>query len=472
MILRHGAAIVKASITTIRVIIIGRMTRCYREAQMDHDGHDSSLMQVLTTLRSRLDDVIGAVSASQRMQIVLHGVAQASHLLLVEPDVNAGVAAAVELLGTATGVDGVAVFRHDPMQGRGAFIPYAAWPRQADQPADVLHLSQIGAQDWLDSLERGAAVRVRTADQPDHLRAWLEEHQATSILFVPVPGDVDYWGTLVFNSSDSNYAWSAAEEQILYTMAAGIGGALARQRAAQRELDLQRALLEARQQESLILLARGVAHDFNNVLQILRSALESLEAAPSLAPQMQSDLKAAHRAIDRATELVRQLHIYAGQATPRSETVHLGTVIDDTVQLVQSLLPPTITLHVDVDPDLPAVSGDPTQLGQVLMNLLVNAGEAIGADPCEIEIAARPVAHDPSCVELVVRDSGPGLDEWTHARLFEPFFSTKGDGRGLGLAAVLGIVRAHAGTIEVTSAPGRGTTFRILLPAQSLKRTV
>lgn len=102
----------------------------------------------------------------------------------------------------------------------------------------------------------------------------------------------------------------------------------------------------------------------------------------------------------------------------------------------------------------------------------MNAGEAIGAEPCEIEIAARPVAHDPTRVELVVRDSGPGLDEWTHARLFEPFFSTKGDGRGLGLAAVLGIVRAHAGTIEVTSVPGRSTTFRILLPAQSLKRAV
>ena len=206
-------------------------------------------------------------------------------------------------------------------------------------------------------------------------------------------------------------------------MAAGIGGALARQRAAQRELDLQRALLEARQQESLILLARRrtrfqqCAADPQKRSRIVRGCTE-LGAADAERPQGCPSRGRPSRRTGAAVAYLRR---------PGHTTIGNGA-----------------SCQCDRRHRTACAVAAPRY---------------------------NHVAHDPTRVELVVRDSGPGLDEWTHARLFEPFFSTKGDGRGLGLAAVLGIVRAHAGTIEVTSAPGRGTTFRILLPAQSLKHT-
>ena len=139
--------------------------------------------------------------------------------------------------------------------------------------------------------------------------------------------------------------------------------------------------------------------------------------------------------------------------------------------LVVPLLPPDIKVHTNLDEDLPPIVGDPTQLRQVLMNLIVNAGEAIGAASGAIDVTARRVSRDDARVEIAVCDSGSGLDATMHIRLFEPFFSTKGDGRGFGLAIVLGIVRAHGGSIEVDSAPGQGTTFRIFLPTQPLELT-
>ncbi|MCL4214711.1 MAG: response regulator [Gemmatimonadales bacterium] len=231
--------------------------------------------------------------------------------------------------------------------------------------------------------------------------------------------------------------------------------------------------------ESLGLLAGGIAHDFNNLLVGImgNASLAQLDLAPgSPAADALSDLQLA---AERATDLTAQLMAYAGRGTRAAQPVALSAAVEETFQLLRTSFSPRARIALDLDPALPAVRGDGTRLRQVVMNLLTNASDALEGRAGEIAVrtsvqmvdeAARAglavdggIAPGPA-VCLEVSDTGCGMDEATLARIFDPFFSTKAKGRGLGLAALVGTVRAHAGGLRVTSAPGAGTTFQLLLP--------
>jgi PAS domain S-box-containing protein len=224
--------------------------------------------------------------------------------------------------------------------------------------------------------------------------------------------------------------------------------------------------------ESLGVLAGGIAHDFNNLLTgILGNASLALEDG-QIQPGTRDALAAVIEASDRAAQLARQMLAYSGKGRFVVEDIDFSSRVRDTLPLIRSAIPPTVELKLDLADGLPPVEADPAQMQQLMMNLIINAAESIPErKPGVVEIATR--LEDGAAglqVLFQVRDTGAGMSEETRARIFDPFFTTKFTGRGLGLSAVMGIVRGHNGSIAVTSKLGEGTVFRVLLPV-SAERT-
>jgi PAS domain S-box-containing protein len=213
--------------------------------------------------------------------------------------------------------------------------------------------------------------------------------------------------------------------------------------------------------ESLGILAGGVAHDFNNLLTILRADLDRAAATDSSADERASALEHADVTIHRTSALVTQLLAMAGQRAPVTAPVDLGAVVEDTARLLLPSVPAGVQLTTTIASD-GVVIGDRTQLQQIVLNVLKNAIDAVADRPKAHVRAALNVEQD--AVALVVSDDGPGIAPEVQWRIFEPFFSTKRGGRGLGLATVFGLTRAHGGSVEVNSSLGQGATFTVRLP--------
>jgi len=254
-----------------------------------------------------------------------------------------------------------------------------------------------------------------------------------------------------------------------------------------KKIEKERANLEAKIQqtqklESLGLLSGGIAHDFNN---ILTGIVGNAELAMLELPPMSAVRRYLQRMLDasyRAAELCEQMLAYSGGGKRIHEKFSLNQLIESTLDLLHISISQNATLGLHLARELPPVEGDITQLRQVIMNLVMNASEAMGGKHGVINITTGvmdlfPVQHSdiPGPMEefkpgkyvyLLVSDNGTGMSKEVQARIFDPFFTTKFTGRGLGLAAVLGIVRNHNGVIRVYSEEGIGTSFRILLPCQ------
>ena len=253
-----------------------------------------------------------------------------------------------------------------------------------------------------------------------------------------------------------------------------------RKRAEQERLEMERRLLHAQKLESIGVLAGGIAHDFNNILVGIMGHAEMLKRSLPPTDRTQADIEVIEKAVQRAAELTRQLLAYSGKGKIGVELVHLSQVVEDAERILDVAVSKKATVTYDLASMLPMIRADSSQIGQVVMNLVINASEALGeqggivavstrvVDCAAVKTAATFRSHDPPegrCVCLQVADTGCGMDQETLAKIFDPFFSTKFTGRGLGLAAVHGIVQGHQGAIHVSSEPGKGTTFRILFPA-------
>jgi len=254
--------------------------------------------------------------------------------------------------------------------------------------------------------------------------------------------------------------------------------------AAQQERHALEAQLHRTQKlESLGVMAGGVAHDFNNLLVgVLGNASLAISQLSADHPAA-ATLRNVQDAARRAAELTRQLLAYAGKAGGSKKVIDVADVLSPMLPLVRSMINSAIEVTFHQSPSVPKVLADSTQIEQVLLNLVTNAAEAISDQPQprisisiepvrlsaeELASEFMPVSLTPgSYACLVVEDNGKGMTREVRDRLFDPFFSTKFTGRGLGLAVVLGIIRGHGGGIGVVSAPGAGTRFRIILPAST-----
>ncbi|MBE7520316.1 MAG: PAS domain S-box protein [Thermoflexaceae bacterium] len=251
-------------------------------------------------------------------------------------------------------------------------------------------------------------------------------------------------------------------------------------RAEEERLAFERNLLESQKLESLGVLAGGVAHDFNNLLvaimgNVSLSLMEAGEASP-----LRPYLEEIETASQRAADLARQMLAYSGKGRLAVSRVQVNELVNEMGKLVSVSIPRSVMLEWQLAGSLPPVEADATQLRQVVMNLVINAAEAIGERDGVIRISTGVMQASQRYLQntimpfkgitegeyvfFEVADTGAGMDPETVERMFDPFFTTKFTGRGLGMAAVLGIVRGHRGAIRVESAKGMGTTIRVLLP--------
>lgn len=324
----------------------------------------------------------------------------------------------------------------------------------------------------------GQAIFVQDASQDaDFITIVPGTQQA---IIVPLKsGNGQVLGTLLVESA-GRPVLTEQDFSLLTLLANQVSVAVENNRLFEERLTLERKLLETQKLESLGILAGGIAHDFNNLLVgILGNAgLALLELPPQISTR--ETIEQIEIAAKRAAELTHQMLAYSGKGRFIIHQVNLNALIEEMRHLLKASLNKNAILKYNLSQNLPSLEADATQLRQVVMNLLVNASDAIGDKDGVISVTTGAMwANQKYLAEtylaldlaegwysyLEIADTGSGMDEATQAKIFDPFFTTKFTGRGLGLAAVLGIVRGHKGALKVSSKPGVGTVFRILLPS-------
>lgn len=253
-----------------------------------------------------------------------------------------------------------------------------------------------------------------------------------------------------------------------------------RKRAEEERLKLEAQIQQAQKFESLNVMAGSIAHNFNNLLTGVRGNLDlALSRLPTESPATKN-IRAADKAANRAGKLSTLMLTYVGQSKVDIQTINMVEIIKEMTAMLEMDVSKNVVLKFNLSPEPAFFKGDPGQIHQVIMNLVTNAAEAIGdADGtisltidtifCDHTSFQRPFLDDNlpdgKYVCFEVSDNGCGMDEETLAKVFDPFFTTKFTGRGLGMAAVLGIQRTHRGAVSLNSKPGKGTTVRVLFPA-------
>jgi len=258
-----------------------------------------------------------------------------------------------------------------------------------------------------------------------------------------------------------------------------------RKQSEQKELEFEKQLLQTQKLESLGVLAGGIAHDFNNILMgILGYADLALSTMSPFAPEKEF-IQGINDSTRKAAELVKQMLAYSGKGKFSLEPIDLNHLIEDTIQMLNISISKNAVLKFNYSKDPVFLEGDPAQIRQIIMNLVINASDAVGKKSGVIALSTGTMYCDSEYIETTalesqiiqtkalsegmyiyveVSDTGMGMSKKTMTKIFEPFFTTKYTGRGLGLSAVLGIVRGHHGLVKIYSEEGKGTTFKVLFP--------
>jgi two-component system cell cycle sensor histidine kinase/response regulator CckA len=272
------------------------------------------------------------------------------------------------------------------------------------------------------------------------------------------------------------------ENGVIVGAIAGVQNRTERKLAEDERRLFETRIRESQKLESLGILAGGVAHDFNNILLAIQGNLEfAVASLPPEAPARES-LAEVERAAKRAADLCRQLLAYSGKGRFAIGPLSLSRAIEETARMLAVSISRRAELRLDLAPDLPLIEADAAQIQQVIMNLIVNASEALGEENGAITMSAGTMECDRAYLDgmvngehlpegryvfLEVTDTGCGMDEETQRKIYDPFFTTKSAGRGLGLPVILGIMRGHGGAIGIRSTVGKGTAFRLVFPAST-----
>jgi PAS domain S-box-containing protein len=252
-------------------------------------------------------------------------------------------------------------------------------------------------------------------------------------------------------------------------------------RSVQRQIEeekkvLQQQFQQSQKMESLGVLAGGIAHDFNNILAVIMGHCSLIEMNYETAKNHIPVIKSA---VERAAGLCRQMLTYAGKGMTVLSPFNLVQLVDEMVKMLRMTINQNVTIIPNLPTDILSINGDENQIRQVVMNLIINASEAIGdghgkvlvsLEKAEIKTCLSAKDHLGNAIPpgqyvcLDVTDNGCGMDDETKLRIFEPFYTTKFTGRGLGMSAVLGIINTHAGRMQLVSQPGKGSTFKVYLP--------
>ena len=397
-------------------------------------------------------------------------------------------------------------------------ISYSFIEMEADEPLLLAILRDVGermsfidqlnkAKEFSENLIKTANVMVIGIDQDERITIFNEAaEQVSGFTKTEVQGT--QWGALIGEAEETAIRLGTAGHRCIFeskltaksgeeraiswqtnalfengrptgTICFGIDITEKRQQEEQR-LELERKMLDAQKLESLGILAGGIAHDFNNLLAaILGNANLALMQLPQADGKSASYLKNIEKTAMRAADLCKQMLAYSGKGRFAPQVLDVNDVVRETLELLEVSITKKAALRVELRHGVPSAFADATQLRQVIMNLVINASEAIGDRPGLIRVRTGAVPADQSFladaytggemasgeyVFVEVIDTGCGMSPDTQKRIFEPFFTTKFTGRGLGLAAVLGIVRGHRGALKLTSKLNEGSSFKFLLP--------
>ena len=304
----------------------------------------------------------------------------------------------------------------------------------------------------------------------------LAEHGIRSSLSVLIAGSKAPFGILAACSTRAN-AFTENDLQFLQGVAIVLSLAIERQRSEEAIRNSEAQLRQLQKLECVGQLSAGLAHDFNNVLTIIRGHADMTLLDKTLAARRVASLEKIVSAVDRASGLTRQLLTFSRRQVVQTVALDINDCLSSVVKMLDHVLGEHIELRFEPSDPLPAVMGDSGMLDQVIMNLAVNARDAmpkggrLTLTTSLVEVDARHAqrhseARTGKFVCINVTDTGTGMDEATLQRIFEPFFTTKGVGKGtgLGLATVQGIIQQHQGWVEVVSKVGQGTTFLLYLP--------
>jgi len=390
-------------------------------------------------------------------------------------------------------------------------VDVSAAAEDAQQSASqALHIAEQ-SQTFAATLIESAAILIMAVDEQCHLRLFNERAQeitgykreelfdqnwmemlfpgedfapAREGLLAMMRGDLA-WGveTLLVTKTGEERTIAWESRNVLYRdepLSLMFGVDLTDRSLAERERqELERKLLDMQKLESLGVLAGGIAHDFNNLLTAILGNAQLARLQVQRSSPLQQNLLEIERTSIQAADLCKQMLAYSGQGRIEVRMLDLNQAIRDMSQLLRVSVSKRVQLSFNLGHSLPKIRGDVSQIRQVLMNLVINASEAITTNEGSIWVStgvvhrAKELFHGISgtgkpeerdYVFIEIADTGCGMSEETKARIFDPFFTTKFTGRGLGLAAVLGIVRGHGGTLELESHEGEGTTFTLLFP--------
>ena len=358
-------------------------------------------------------------------------------------------------------------------------LPQLVWTCQPDGPCNFL------SKQWIDytgvpaeeQLGYGWLEQLHPDDREPTVAAWQAAVDSGSDFFVEFrirrhDGEYRPFDTRAVRLRDAHghtVRWVGSNTDITE-----------RKQTEGRQKNFEAKLQQAQKLESLGVLAGGIAHDFNNLLMgVLGNAEIALLELPPESPA-RGDPQHITTAALRAAELTKQMLAYSGKGKFVVQGLHLSKLVEEMAELLQVSISKKVVLKYNFGDKLSTIEADAAQIRQVVMNLIINAAEAIGEKSGVVTVSTSVIEADRSYLSetyldenlpegyyvcLEVADTGCGMDEQTRQKIFDPFFTTKFTGRGLGLAAVLGIVRGHGGALKIYSQPQRGTTFKLLFPS-------
>jgi signal transduction histidine kinase/ActR/RegA family two-component response regulator len=305
-----------------------------------------------------------------------------------------------------------------------------------------------------------------------------EKTGAQSFICSPIISEGKSLGLLVVDNVTKGRKFVASDASLLMGIASVIGVSLRNAELIEEKVRHEKERHKTEKLESLGVLAGGIAHDFNNILAIILGNCSLAKLDPDKSEDFLTEIEMAS---ERAAALCRQMLAYAGKSQCVQTEINFTELVDDTVKMLKSTLPQNADITMNSPADIPLIKGDAGQLTQIVMNMIINASEAIGEVQGEIRVSLKKIAvkdeqlvrdHQDRTIPsggyvcLEITDTGCGMDNEIRQRIFEPFYTTKFTGRGLGMSAVLGIISSHGGALQLFSQPEEGTTFRVYLPAQ------
>ncbi len=367
----------------------------------------------------------------------------------------------------------------------------AAWDRTTKTWVEPKEIPTHTITNYLVALESERYIDASNAQNDPRTKelcpGYIRPGNIGALLDVPIRVGGRLVGALCHEHRGMAREWLTDELQFAVEMADEVGQAYAAEE--RRHAEEERRVFEAKLQqtqklESLGILAGGIAHDFNNLLMAIIGNAELALMDISHANPARKSVLEIETVSRRAADLCRQMLAYSGKGKFVVEPISLNDVISEIGHMLDVSIPKNVVLRYDLTENLPAVEADVSQMRQVLMNLVINASEAIGEKDGLITVSTDKIYCDQRYFEKAsisedladgeyvcfeIADTGQGMTKETISKIFEPFFTTKFTGRGLGLAAVLGIVRGHRGALKVYSEVNKGTTFKVLLPATKEK---